>query len=312
MADIAEHHYVTTGLISDACEEAGNYIPVSNELEVFAAAWHSGLPVMLKGPTGCGKTRLVEYMARQLEVPLFTVCCHEDMTASDLLGRFLLRDNATEWVDGPLTQAVRQGGICYLDEVVEARQDAIVAIHSLSDHRRELHIERLGGVKLHAAAGFQLVVSYNPGYQSILKDLKVSTRQRMVGIDLGFPPADIEKLILQQEARFDGELVDDLITLCQAIRRLDDITLREVASTRALVSAANLIRSGLAPRAAAVAAFASPLTDDNETREQLTILIESYLPATAPHGDTCLQKGIAHRRRGSDPLSARNHRPDLR
>jgi nitric oxide reductase NorQ protein len=253
------------------------YLPVADEVEVFTAAWRSGLPVMLKGPTGCGKTRLVEHMASRLEVPLYTVCCHEDMTSSDLLGRFVLKDSHTEWVDGPLTQAVRQGGICYLDEVVEARQDAIVAVHSLADHRRELNIERLGGVKLHAAQGFQLVVSYNPGYQSILKDLKMSTRQRMVGIDLSFPPADVERKVLNQETGLAGPILDDIIKLGQAIRRLDDAAIRETASTRALVATADLVHAGLAPRAAAVSAIASPLSDDLQTRERLTVLIDSYL-----------------------------------
>ena len=254
-----------------------NYIPVGDEVEVFTAAWQSGLPVMLKGPTGCGKTRLVEHMAEQFGVPLFTVCCHEDMTSSDLLGRFVLRDSSTDWVDGPLTQAVRQGGICYLDEIVEARQDAVVAIHSLADHRRELNIERLGGLTLKAAPGFQLVVSYNPGYQSVLKDLKMSTRQRLIGIDLGFPPADVERKVLLQESGLDGPLVDDIIKLGQAIRRLDDAALNETASTRALVATASLVRAGLPPRSAAVSAIASPLSDDAETRERLTVLIESYL-----------------------------------
>jgi nitric oxide reductase NorQ protein len=266
-----------TNLTRDGAHEEHGYIPVGDEVEVFTAAWRSGLPVMLKGPTGCGKTRLVEHVAKHVGVPLFTVCCHEDMTSSDLLGRFVLRDSHTEWVDGPLTQAVRQGGICYLDEVVEARQDAIVAVHSLSDHRRELNIERLGGLKIHAAQGFQLVVSYNPGYQSILKDLKMSTRQRLVGIDLGFPPPEIERKILRQESGLDSEVLDDIIRLGQAIRRLDDAALRETASTRALVATAILVRAGLRPRAAAVSAIASPLTDDPETRERLTVLIESYL-----------------------------------
>lgn len=256
---------------------SAGYIPVGNEVDVFAAAWHAQLPVMLKGPTGCGKTRLVEYMAETLGVPLFTVCCHEDMTSSDLLGRFVLTESRTEWIDGPLTRAVREGGICYLDEVVEARQDAIVAVHSLADHRRELNIERLGGVQIKAAPGFQLVVSYNPGYQSILKDLKMSTRQRLVGIDLGFPPADIERAVLQQESGLDGPILDDLIRLGQAIRRLEDVGLRETASTRALVAATRLIGSGLPPRAAATSAIASPLSDDEDTRLQLVALIESYL-----------------------------------
>lgn len=263
--------------MADTAREEHPYLPVGNEVEVFTSAWSAGLPVMLKGPTGCGKTRLVEHMAVQLGVPLFTVCCHEDMTSSDLLGRFVLRDGQTEWVDGPLTQAVRQGGICYLDEVVEARQDAIVAVHSLADHRRELNIERLGGVQLRAARGFQLVVSYNPGYQSILKDLKMSTRQRMVGIDLGFPPAKVEQRVLRQESGLDGPMLADIVKLGQAIRGLDDAALRETASTRALIATAKLIRAGLTPRDAAVAAIASPLSDDADTHERLSVLITSYL-----------------------------------
>src|SRR5246500_4013150 len=189
------------------------YVPIGNEVELFEAAWRRGLPVMLRGPRGCGKTRLVEYIADRVGVPLWTVSCHEDMTASDLLGRYVLTGGTTEWVDGPLTRAVRAGGICYLDEIVEARQDATVAIHSLADHRRELNVERLGGVKIHAAEGFQLVVSYNPGYQSVLKDLKMSTRQRLVGIDLDFPPPDVEKKILRQESGLDSEVLDDIIRL---------------------------------------------------------------------------------------------------
>ena len=261
----------------DAPGRQHGYIPVGDEVEIFAAAWESGLSVMLKGPTGCGKTRLVEHMANQLGVPLFTVSCHEDMTASDLLGRFVLRESNTEWVDGPLTRAVREGGICYLDEVVEARQDAVVAVHSLADHRRELNIERLGGVKIHAAVGFQLVVSYNPGYQSVLKDLKMSTRQRLVGIDLGFPPPDVERKVLRQETGLDGPIVDDIIKLGEAIRRLDDPGLREAASTRTLVATASLVQAGLSPRTAAVSAIASSLSDDEDTQERLTVLIESYL-----------------------------------
>lgn len=256
--------------------ESGRYLPVADEVEIFASAWRSRLPVMLKGPTGCGKTRLVEHMAATLGVPLFTVCCHEDMTASDLLGRFVLHDESTDWVDGPLTRAVREGGICYLDEVVEARQDSIVAIHSLTDHRRELNIERLGGLRLVAAEGFQLVVSYNPGYQSILKDLKMSTRQRLVGIDMGFPPADVERQILQQQSEVDDVAIDDIVRLGQAIRRLDHAGLREVASTRALIATAKLVQSGLPLRSAAIAAMASPLTDDEESRASLALLIESY------------------------------------
>jgi nitric oxide reductase NorQ protein len=259
--------------------EAPYYAPVGREVELFDAATRAGLPIMLKGPTGCGKTRLVEFMAHRLGVPLFTVSCHEDVTASDLLGRYVLASDSTEWVDGSLTRAVREGGICYLDEIVEARQDATVAIHSLADHRRELYLERRGGMRLRAAPGFNLVVSYNPGYQSILKDLKMSTRQRMVAIDLDFPKPEVEREIIAREAGVDESLAGDLVRLGQAIRRVKDSGLREVASTRTLVAAACLINQGLSFTEAAVAAVAGPLTDDVELRAGLVAIIESYAPA---------------------------------
>jgi nitric oxide reductase NorQ protein len=256
--------------------EAPFYAPTGDETDVFAAAWRQRLAVMLKGPTGCGKTRLVEHMAARLQVPLFTVSCHEDMTASDLLGRFVLTGGDTEWVDGPLTQAVRDGGICYLDEVVEARQDAIVAIHSLTDHRRSMSLERLGGASIDAAPEFMLVVSYNPGYQSVLKDLKVSTRQRMVGLDLTYPPAETERLIVARESGVDDDRLDDLIRLGQALRRGKDAGLREVASTRTLVAAARLMVEGLTFRRAAITAIAAPLTDDQALTAQLITVIDAY------------------------------------
>jgi nitric oxide reductase NorQ protein len=254
------------------------YLQVDKEVELFEAAWRRGLPVMLKGPTGCGKTRLVEYIADRVGVPLFTVSCHEDMTASDLLGRYVLVGGDTQWVDGPLTRAVREGGICYLDEIVEARQDATVAIHSLADHRRELHVERLGGERLVAADGFLLVVSYNPGYQSVLKDLKTSTRQRMIAIDLDFPPPELELEIIHREAGVDGAYAEDLVRLGQAIRRVRDAGLSEVASTRTLIAAAALIGEGLSFHDAAVAAIAGPLTDDVELRAGLITMIDAHAP----------------------------------
>jgi nitric oxide reductase NorQ protein len=259
-------------------DEAPFYLPVGSEVETFEAAWRSELAIMLKGPTGCGKTRLVEHMAHRFGVPLFTVSCHEDITAADLVGRYVLVGGETVWVDGPLTQAVRDGGLCYLDEVVEARQDSIVAIHPLADHRRELTIERQGGRRLRAAPGFGLVVSYNPGYQSVLKDLKMSTRQRMVSIDLGFPPPQIERDILIHEAGVDTDLADDLIALGQAIRRLEDSDLREVASTRALIATGKLVVNGLGPRQAAVSAIAGVLTDDQSLRDGLIAMVTSFLP----------------------------------
>ena len=231
---------------------------------------------MLKGPTGCGKTRLVESLAERLGVGLYTVSCHEDMTASDLLGRYVLVGGDTQWVDGPLTRAVREGAICYLDEIVEARQDATVAIHSLADHRRELNLERHGGERLIAADGFMLVVSYNPGYQSVLKDLKISTRQRMIAIELGFPPADVEQRVLCQEANTDETSAAELIALAHAIRGLKGAGLREAASTRTLIAAATLMADGVSFRDAALAAIAGPLTDDEELRDGLATLVLAH------------------------------------
>jgi nitric oxide reductase NorQ protein len=252
------------------------YVPVGNEERVFKAAFGQGMSVMLKGPTGCGKTRFVEAMAFDLGRPLITVSCHDDISTADLVGRFLLRGGDTEWVDGPLTRAVRSGAICYLDEVVEARQDTTVVIHPLADHRRQLPIDRLG-ITLDAAPGFCLVVSYNPGYQSVLKDLKDSTRQRMIAIEFGFPPADVEEKILSREAGIDQETAARLVRLGHAIRRAQACGLREVASTRVLVAAGQLVAAGLPVRDAARAAVAGPLTDDPLITEGLIEMIDAYL-----------------------------------
>jgi nitric oxide reductase NorQ protein len=257
------------------------YRQTSDEVEVFQCALERQLAVMLTGPTGCGKTRLVEHIADRLGRPLFTVSCHEDITAADLIGKFVLRGDSTEWVDGPLTRAVREGGICYLDEIVEARQDTTVAIHSLTDHRRELFIERLGGLRLKAQPGFGLVVSYNPGYQSVLKDLKMSTRQRMVSIELDYPAQEAERDIVAAESGVASEIADRLVTLARAIRRVEDAGLREAPSTRLLIAAAELIVGGLSARRAAVAAIVGPLTDDPNLRDGLMPMVEAYLPATA-------------------------------
>jgi nitric oxide reductase NorQ protein len=253
------------------------YLPVGNEVKVFEAAWRRGLPVMLKGPTGCGKTRFVEHMAHRIGCGVYTVAGHEDLTSADLVGRYVLQGGETVWVDGPLTRAVREGAICYLDEIVEARQDTTVVIHPLADHRRQLHLERLGGQMEHAAHGFTLVVSYNPGYQSVLKDLKVSTRQRMVAISLGFPPPDIEEKVLIHETGVPADVAGHLVKLGQAIRRLDGYGLREVASTRTLVSCAALIAEGLTPEEAGIAAIAGPLTDDDTQFEGLATMVKSFL-----------------------------------
>jgi nitric oxide reductase NorQ protein len=276
----------SSALVADAVlRREPFYLPVGNEIRVFEAAWRRNLAIMLKGPTGCGKTRFVEHMAHRLGRPLFTVACHEDLTAADLVGRHVLTGGETVWVDGPLTRAVRQGGICYLDEVVEARQDTTVVIHPLADHRRELTLERLGGVAIEAAPGFCLVVSYNPGYQSILKDLKVSTRQRMVTIELGFPPPGVEREILAHETGIAPASADGLVRLGQGIRNLEGVGLREAASTRALLAAAQLVAEGLSPQEAAIAAIAGPLTDDPGLTEGLITMTDMYLSADRSVGN---------------------------
>ena len=260
------------------------YTAVGNEEAVFKAAYRQGLSILLKGPTGCGKTRFVEAMAHDLGRPLITVACHDDLTTADLVGRYLLRGGETEWVDGPLTRAVREGAICYLDEVVEARQDTTVVLHPLADYRRQLPIERLG-VTLDAAPGFGLVVSYNPGYQSVLKDLKDSTRQRMVAIEFGFPAAEVEEGIVAHESGVEVATAAELVRFGQAIRRLESGGLREVASTRVLIAAGRLVAEGLPMCTAAEAAIAGPLTDDVAVTRSLKEMINVYLSAPVRSGD---------------------------
>lgn len=245
------------------------YLPVGDEVRLFEAAFAQRIPVLLKGPTGCGKTRFVEYMSWKLgrgatpprTMPLVTISCHEDLTATDLVGRYLLSAQGTEWLDGPLTRAVRAGGICYLDEVVEARKDTIVVIHSLTDHRRLLPLEKRGEV-LRAHPDFFLVVSYNPGYQSSLKDLKHSTRQRFMSIDFDYPPQALEQRIVERESGVEPAVAAALAQLGTEVRRLDQQNLLEGPSTRLLVHAARLVVQGIAPARACEVAIVDAMTDD--------------------------------------------------
>lgn len=255
------------------------YKVVGAEAEVFRAAARRGLPVLLKGPTGSGKTRFVEAMAHEFGRDLITVAGHEDMTSADLVGRFLLKGGETVWVDGPLTRAVREGAIFYLDEVVEARQDTTVVLHPLADHRRELPVDRLG-TNVPAAPGFQLVISYNPGYQSVLKNLKESTRQRFVAIELGFPPAEIEAEVVAHEAGIDAGTALALVRLGHAIRDLEGPALGEVSSTRLLILAGGLVAEGLGLRRAVQAAVIEALSDDPDIVRALGELADALLPRT--------------------------------
>ncbi len=237
------------------------YLPTAAEVAIFEQCHARGLAVLLKGPTGCGKTRFVEHMAWRLERPLVTVACHDDLTASDLIGRYLIRHDGTVWQDGPLTRAVREGSMLYLDEVVEARQDTIVVLHPLADHRRELPIDKTGEL-VRAAPGFQLVVSYNPGYQRMLKDLKPSTRQRFVALDFDFPPAAREAQIVARESGCNAPTAQALVELAGRLRSLRDRGLAEVPSTRLLIAAARLIVGGIDEKTACIAGVVAPLSDE--------------------------------------------------
>jgi nitric oxide reductase NorQ protein len=244
------------------------YEAAGNEISLFEHAWKNRLPVLIKGPTGVGKTRFVAHMAARLGLPLHTVACHDDLTAADLVGRHLIADGSTYWSDGPLTRAVREGGICYLDEVVEARKDTTVVIHPLADHRRVLPIDRTGEL-LHAPTSFMLVVSYNPGYQNFLKGMKPSTRQRFVSLRFDFPDAERERAILCAETGCDETVARRLVGIGRSLRALKDVDLEEVASTRLLVYAAILINDGLDPIEACRAALVESLTDDVEVATAL-------------------------------------------
>ena len=273
-ASLSLHATSETGSLRSPPAESPYYLPVGDEIALFEAAHADGIAVMLKGPTGCGKTRFVEFMAWRLARPLVTLACHDDLSASDLTGRWLVRGGDTVWQDGALTLAARQGAICYLDEVVESRQDVVVVIHPLTDHRRVLPIEKHGEI-VDAARGFQLVVSYNPGYQHGLKELKPSTRQRFVTIDFDFPPPELERAIVAREGRVDETTAARLVELAIRVRRLRDRGLPEVPSTRVLVAAGRLMARGVDPLAACSSALTGPLTDDPDLRSAIDDLMRA-------------------------------------
>ncbi len=260
------------------------YLPIGDEVELFLAAYEQKVPVLLKGPTGVGKTRFIEYMSWRLHqhmgepeeegVPLITVACHEDLTASDLVGRYLLEGDDTRWIDGPITRATKVGAICYLDEVVEARKDTTVLIHPLTDYRRLLPVDKRGEL-LEAAEGFILVMSYNPGYQSALKDLKHSTRQRFMAIEFGYPDRDQEAEIISKESGVSGEVALELAKLAEKVRNLKEHGLGEGVSTRLLVYAGKLIHQGIAPRRACQVAVVWALTDDLEVQRSIEEVVTS-------------------------------------
>lgn len=252
------------------------YLPVGKEVQLFESAYKAKLPVMLKGPTGCGKTRFIENMAWRLGRPLVTVACHEDLSATDLVGRFLLEGDETVWHDGPLTTAVKHGAICYLDEVVEARKDTLVLIHPLTDDRRILPIEKRGTI-LQAPDDFLLVVSYNPGYQSVLKDLKQSTRQRFIALEFDYPPAKLETDIVMHEGGVDEQTARDLVVIGEKVRNLKGHGLEEGVSTRLLVYAAQLVSNGIHPHTACEVAMCNPITDDAELQRSIREIVTTVI-----------------------------------
>jgi nitric oxide reductase NorQ protein len=250
------------------------YLPQGKEIELFECAYRNQIPVLLKGPTGCGKTRFMHFVAWKFKRPLITVSCHDDLTASDLVGRYLIRGSETAWIDGPLTASVKAGAFCYLDEIVEARKDTIVVIHPLADDRRMLPVEKKGEV-LKAAPEFLIALSYNPGYQSVLKDLKQSTRQRFLALEFMHPPKDLETEIVVHESGVSENMARSLISLAEKTRNLKDQGLTEGASTRLLINAAKLTAGGIDPKTACESAIAEPLTDDHEMLESIRELIRS-------------------------------------
>lgn len=277
---------MTTELNQARLDAEPYYLPLGDEVAVFRAAYAARLPILLKGPTGCGKTRFVEHMAWRLyreerasglELPLLTISCHEDLTATDMVGRFLLQGDSTIWSDGPLTRAVRTGAICYLDEVVEARKDTTVLIHSLTDHRRLLPIEKTGEL-LPAHPDFLLVMSYNPGYQSVLKDLKPSTRQRFVSLNFDYPDREREAAIVAHETGIDAALAERLAAIGEKVRNLREHGFEEGVSTRLLVYTGQLTARGIDPRRAADIAIVNAVSDDATVQSAIRDIVDALLP----------------------------------
>ncbi len=264
------------GVLEPPPSSEPHYVPIEDEVAIFRAAVASQMPILLQGPTGCGKTRFVRHMSWLLQRPLVTVACHDDLSASDLTGRFLVEGGETRWHDGPLTQAVRAGAILYLDEIVEARQDTVVVLHPLADDRRVLPLEKAGEL-IEAHPEFQLVASCNPGYQSLAKELKPSTRQRFVALAFDFPPPDIETAIVAHEAGVPRAIAAQLVQVALRLRPLRDRGLSEVPSTRLLVHTARLIGAGIAPERAVATALAAPLTDDPELRATMREIVAAVL-----------------------------------
>ena len=251
------------------------YVTQGNEIELFEATAKMNLPVLIKGPTGCGKTRFIEYMGQKLNRKVYTVVCHDDLSAADLVGRHLIDENGTYWSDGPLTKAVREGGICYLDEIIEARKDTTVVLHSLADYRRVLPIDRTGEL-IEAHPDFMLVVSYNPGYQNVLKGMKPSTKQRFISLEFSYPNEEIEKEIIIKESGIDEQTAIKLVSIAQEIRKLDDTDIQEAVSTRLLVYAAKLIVQGFEPYQACIHSIVQSLSDEDDVLKVLEKLISLH------------------------------------
>ncbi len=276
MIDLLNRSALETNMQDYRIEDEPYYVPIKDEVELFKIAYENKLPLMLKGPTGCGKTRFLSHMAYKMGTPLITVACHEDLTTSDLVGRYLLDASTTRWQDGPLTLAVKYGGICYLDEVVEARKDTTVVIHPLTDDRRILPLEKRGQI-LEANDNFMLTVSYNPGYQTVLKDLKQSTKQRFIAITFDFPSASIEEEIIVRESGVDRKEASDLRKIAEKFRGMKNRGLDEEVSTRLLIYAGVLIRNGVDQRRACSTAMIDSITDDPQIKKTLEELASSIV-----------------------------------